>query len=245
MINYITYIKDQLGNNFLGIKISTDTIKPHLDDLKDIIGEDKFIEYTGYKKKYNNDYYLTVIDVMEYNELSSKSGFINSLDNLFNYEIDDLKMMGVGLAERNSNKAYFVVCKSDKLEAVRNRYDLSEKDFHITIGFKYKNVFGVRKNQVLDKKDKFKQILAQSFFDKENWNFVKKIRNFNLNENEEIIPISISETIIKLRVNNYYIDVGYLDESEEFWIMAKYPVKDKLPRLPQSMIAKILSKSLS
>jgi hypothetical protein len=75
--------------------------------------------------------------------------FINSLESIFHYEIDDLYMRGIGTATKNTNTTYFIVCNSDKLDAIRKRFNLPEHDFHITLGFNLKDVFGVRKNEVI------------------------------------------------------------------------------------------------
>jgi len=69
---------------------------------------------------------------------------------------------------------------------------------------------------------------------------VRKIENFSLDPNAEVIPIDISETTAKFKVENYYIDIGYLDDGEKFWIVAKYSVNKDLPRLSQTEIAKLL-----
>lgn len=244
MVYYVTYIKDRIGNNYLGIKVPNENVEPFLKELKDIIGESDYNEFTENQiKRDGGSYHMTVINVMDYNKLAKDLGydkFVNSLDNVFKYEIDDIKMMGVGTAERGGNRTYFIVCQSDKLDAIRNRYGLKQHDFHVTLGFKHRDVFGVRKNEVLKKKDKFTQLLSQLFYKNENWNFVKKIENFSLDPNAEVIPISISETSAKFKVENYYIDIGYLDDGEKFWIMAKYPIQEELPRLPQTEIAKKL-----
>jgi len=244
MIYYLTYIKDRIGNNYLGIKVPNGNVEPFLKELKDIIGESDYNEFTENQiKRDHGSYHMTVINVMDYNRLSKEMGmdkFINSLDNVFKYEIDDIKMMGVGTAERGGNRTYFIVCQSDKLDAIRNRYGLKQHDFHVTLGFKHRDVFGVRKNEVLKKKDKFTQLLSQLFYKNENWNFVRKIENFSLDPNAEVIPIDISETTAKFKVENYYIDIGYLDDGEKFWIVAKYSVNKDLPRLSQTEIAKLL-----
>jgi hypothetical protein len=41
--------------------------------------------------------------------------FTNSLTRVFKYEIDDLKLMGIGTATRNENRAYFIVCTIAKM----------------------------------------------------------------------------------------------------------------------------------
>lgn len=244
MVYYVTYIKDRIGNNYLGIKFPNGTIEPFLKKLKDMIGESDYNEFTESQiKRDGGSYHMTIINAMDYNRLAKELGvdkFVNSLDKVFKYEIDDIKMMGVGTAERGGNRAYFIVCESDKLDAIRNRYGLSKHDFHVTLGFKNRDVFGVRKNKVLEKKGKFKQLLAQSFYKSENWNFVKKIENFSLDTNKEVIPISISETSAKFKVDNYYIDISYLEDGEKFWVVTKYPVDKQLPRMSQTEVSREL-----
>ena len=151
MIYYITHLKDVLGNNYLGIDIPKHVIEPFLNELKDIVGDD-YDEFVKLKEDRDGaNYHITVINVMDYNKLSKEMGvdkFVNSLDPIFKYPVDDLRLLGIGRAQRNENIAFFTVCQSDKLEAIRNRFELADHDFHITLGFKYKDVFGVRKNEI-------------------------------------------------------------------------------------------------
>ena len=89
---------------------------------------------------------------MEYGKLTKAMGmdkFVAALQPVLEYEIDDLEMLGVGKAEAKGNAAYFVVCQSDKLDALRDRFELPKQDFHITLGFDKKDVFGVPKNEIL------------------------------------------------------------------------------------------------
>lgn len=242
MIHYITHIQDILGNNYLGIDIPVNTIQPFLNELKDILGDD-YLKYTELQQlRDHNKHHITLINVMEYNKLSKELGmdkFINSLDKVLEYPIDDLKMLGVGTAVKNENRAYFIVCKSDKLDAVRNRYGLEPRDLHITIGFKYKDLFGVRKNEVMKKSGKFLKLLSQEFRKNENWNFIRGIENFDLDIKEEIIPVKLDETKIKFKCDGYFIDVSFLEEGERFWVLTKYPINKDLPRLPETEIKKI------
>lgn len=154
MTYYITYLKDSLNQNYLGIKVPNDIVDPFLNDLKEILGDD-FDTYTGNQKRRDHDaYHITVMNVMDYNRLTKEVGvenFVNSLETVLNYEIDDLEMLGVGTATKGDNRTYFVVCNSDKLDAVRTRFGLGKQDFHTTLGFKDKDVFSVRKNIVLKK----------------------------------------------------------------------------------------------
>jgi hypothetical protein len=247
MIYYITHLKDTTGvNNYLGIDIPMDTIESYLNELKEHIGELDYETFTKNQQlRDKGHYHITVINVMDYNRLMNQMGvdsFVNSLDPILKYDIDDLKMYGVGTAEKNGNRAYFVVCKSDKLDAIRTRFDLPKQDFHITIGFKDKDVFGVRKNEVLKKGSKFLQLLKSNFYKYNNWEFIKEIGNFDLDSRSEVVPIEITDTSMTFRCDGQYITVGYLDDGEKFWIVAKYPIDEERPRLSETEIAKTLNK---
>ena len=245
MIYYLTHIRDVVGNNYLGINIPNGIADSFLNELKDIIGEDEFKTYTkNQQERDHGSHHITVINVMDYNRLSKEMGvdkFINSLDKAFKYPIDDLKMVGVGTATKNENRAYFIVCESDKLTALRNRYNLPKIDFHSTLGFKWKDIFGIPKNQVITKVDKFLKLLKIEHYKNENWNFVKNIGNFDLNKDLEILPIEINNTNMKLKTDGYYIIISLLDTGD-LWIVSKYPIDRDLPRMSETEIAKILNK---
>jgi hypothetical protein len=180
---------------------------------------------------------------MDYNKLGKQEidQFINSLESVMKYPIDDLQMLGVGTAQKNENRAYFVVCRSEKLQAIRKRYDLPEQDFHITLAFKFKDVFGVRKNEVLEKKSKFIQLLGVEYLKKENFEFLRKIENWNENPDLEIIPISISESYLKIKVSDYLMDIG-LTEDNNFRIFTRYKDEKNSSRMPTTELLSIITK---
>ena len=246
MVHKIEYIRDVVGNNYLGLDMKVSVIQPFLDDLKDIIGEDDYQTYTKLQQdRDHGKFHITLINVAEYGKLSNELGmdkFINSLEKILEYPIDDLKMLGVGTAVRNENRAYFIVCKSDKLQAVRNRYGLSEQDFHITIGFNYKDIFGVRKNEVIKKNGRFLKLLSQEFYNNENWNFIKKIGNFDLDVKSDLIPVALDKSKMKFKCDGYFIDITFLEDGEKFWVVTKYPINKDLPRLPETNIYKLFGR---
>jgi len=243
MTQYLSYIRDAIGNNYLGIKIDKGIVDPFLNELKDILGS----EYETYTKlqqdRDHGSYHITVINVMDYNRLSKQNldGFVNSLESVMKYPIDDIQMLGVGTATKNTNTAYFVVCRSEKLQAIRKRYDLPEQDFHITLGFKFKDIFGVRKNVVLEKKSKFIQLLGQEYLKKENFEFLKKIENYSENPDLEIIPISITDTQLKIKVGDTLMDVG-LTEDNKFFIFTRYKQEKETHRMPTTELLSIITK---
>jgi hypothetical protein len=154
MVYYVSYVKDRLGNNYLGIDIPYEIVEPYLTRLEEVIGEENYQIFTkNQQTRDSGKHHMTVINVMDYNRLSKDRGFdkfINSLELVFDYEIGDLEMLGIGTATKDTNTAYFIVCKSDKLDAIRTRYSLPKHDFHITLAFNPKDVFGVPKNKVID-----------------------------------------------------------------------------------------------
>lgn len=153
MIYYTNYLKDSKGFNYLGISLPNNIIEPYLNEMKEIVGEEKFNIFTERQKNRDRGlYHITIINPMEYEKLTKKFGlsnFIDSLELIFKYEIDDINMLGIGTSSKGQNITYYVVCESDKLDAIRNRFDLPKQDFHITLGFDLKDVFGVRKNIII------------------------------------------------------------------------------------------------
>jgi hypothetical protein len=240
---YINYLKDTIGQNYLGIKFDSQIIQPYLDKLKFIL-KDEYETYVNYQQQRDKGtYHMTVINVMDYNKLANEIGvssFISSLEKVLKYEIDDIKMLGVGTAQKNENKTFFIVCSSVKLDAVRKRYNLPEHDFHITIGFKFKDVLGVRKNQLLDVKSPFKSILINSYESERNWDFLKNVENYNEDKNLEIIPINLKDNYIVVKVGDYYLNIGYLDENEKMWVLAKYKLHIGMPRMSLAKLIQLL-----
>jgi len=153
MTYYLTYLRDTIGNNYVGINIPSEVVQPHLEKLKEILGEEDFEIFTNNQKmRDHGHYHITVINVMDCNRLSKEMGmanFVKSVELAFEYPVEDLEMLGVGMASKNDNKAYFIVCSSDSLDAVRTRFNLPKQDFHVTLGFNIKDVFGVSKNVLI------------------------------------------------------------------------------------------------
>jgi|ETNvirnome_6_100_1030635.scaffolds.fasta_scaffold08526_4 hypothetical protein len=53
---------------------------------------------------------------------------------------------GVGVVEDEDNAAYFVVVDWPEMQNVRHNIGLDDKDFHVTLGFKIKDIHGVSKD---------------------------------------------------------------------------------------------------
>lgn len=154
MTRHIEHVKDAVGQNYLAIKIDSLDILPFMDHLRSLLGKEDFDLHTSNQEtRDKGEHHITVINAMDYGRLTKAMGmdkFVEALQPVLEYEIDDLQMLGVGKAEAKGNTAYFVVCDSDKLHAVRTRFELPKHDFHVTLGFSPKDVFGVPKNKILN-----------------------------------------------------------------------------------------------
>lgn len=241
MTHYLNILKDTLGNNYVGIHMNMEEVEPFLNQLKEILG-DSFEEYTKLQQtRDQGKYHITFMSVMEFNSCSKNLGydkFLNYLNHLFTVNIDDIKLLGLGTAEKSGNKCYFVVVNSDLLQEARKNLSLDEKDFHITLGFKWKDVFGVRKNQVMSAYNSFLTKL-KSEYSKEggSFEFIKGLSNFDYDFFKLIEPITINETNAIFRCGeNDYLQVSLVDD--KLFISAKWQDTKKLPILSQTLIEK-------
>jgi hypothetical protein len=241
MIHRLEYLKDTVGNNYIGVNIYVDFVQSYLERLKNIIGDEYDVYIKNQQNRDHGHYHITVINVMEYNKLSKDLGmdkFINSLEAAFDFDFDDLQFLGIGSAEKAGNKAYFIVVRSEKLQEVRKRYGLPEQDFHVTLGFKWKDVFGVRKNEVLKENEPFFKLLRDLYYkNQETFEFIKEVENFEGDSEKDIEPIEIRDTTATFRNgDNDYFSVSLIDNSLR--IVAKWQDTQKRPILSNTLISK-------
>ena len=175
---------------------------------------------------------------MEYNKLCKDIGidkFINSLEHLFDLEFA-INLIGLGTAEKNGNRAYFVVVKSEELQEVRKKYGLPEQDFHITLAMKWKDVFGVRKNQVLPDIDPFLKTLSNEFYQgNESFDFIKDLQNFDGDQDDRVDPVKIEDTYATFRVgDNRYYTVSLIGGN--LMVSAKWEDNQDIPIMSNTLI---------
>jgi len=246
---YLQYIKDTMGNNYLGVDIPKEITYQFLEQLKMYLGDEEFEDYRKRQQERDRGHnHITVVNVMECNSLIKERGmdwFANQANNLFSIELDDVNFLGVGRAERNENKAYFIVVKSNTLSNIREGLGLSTYDFHVTIGFKWKDVFGVRKNEVIQFKEPFLDKLKSEYIkNRESFDFVKNIVNYFGDEDDEIECIKIDDSRANFRIEdtNKYFTVSYLNP-QGFYITSMWEDDKKIPNLSSHLILKKLLKN--
>ena len=236
----LEYLTDIIGNNYIGINIYTDITTNYLKQLEQIL-EDDYDTYVTYQRNRDRGkYHITVINVMEYNNLSKKMGmdkFINSLEKYLGMEFD-ITLMGIGKASKNDNTAYFIVAKSDDLQEVRKIYDLQERDLHVTLGFKHKDIFGVRKNEVLIITDPFIKTLKKEYYkNNEKFDFVKTLQNFDGDEEADVEVVKITDSYATFRIGKMkYFTVGLVGGN--LIISAKWEDNEEKPILSNTLISR-------
>ncbi len=241
MANYLQILKERSGDNFLGIVIPTEDIQTFLTQLSEILGEsyDQFVELQQIRDM--GKYFIEFLSISEFNLKAKEMGydkFTTYISNISKVNIDDLKFIGLGSAEHQGNKSYFIVCKSNLLSDARQSLGLSESDLHVTIGFKWKDVEGERKNQLLVPTNNFLRTLKHLYYKEgESFEFIKSFSNFDLNIFKLIEPIKINETNAILRCgDNDYLQISLVDD--RLTITGKWQDTNKLPILSDTLIEK-------
>ncbi len=232
----INWIKDKLGGNYIGIDIKEESIQKYLTELK-LILKDEYETYREYQSRRDSGkFHLTIINTNECNKLLKDISMVRYINLAQEYIIDDLKMIGVGRATKNENIAYFIICRSEKLDYIREHFGLNKKDFHITIGFLYNDVFGVPKNEIY-KHNEFYDILYNEYNRYNSFEFLRGLSGFP-KCNDEIIPVKLTDSILTIKCNDYNVDIT---NNDGLFIGAVYK-DDKQKRISISEFLKIITK---
>ncbi|MCG7532576.1 2'-5' RNA ligase family protein [Psychrobium sp. MM17-31] len=140
-------LKDRTGLVYIGYDVDKKLLKPYLSQLQAHLGEDKFKVFrAGQAKRDHNHFHITLINPFEHPDV--KSIDVATLPEIsFTFE-------GLGTAANDKDRTFFVVVSSDKAQQVRKAHGLKTKDFHVTLGFDSRDVFGVSKgmDSLLDTK---------------------------------------------------------------------------------------------
>jgi hypothetical protein len=248
MIVKIEWIKDIVGVNYIGVNIYAEAIYSFLQKMKDYTS-DSYDEYVkNQQDRDRNHYHCTLFNVSETNKILQNINNINLVNQIMtDFVAEDFQMLGLGSAQRNENKAYFVVCRSEQLQSVRKRFGFTEKDLHITLGFKWKDVHGVPKNKILDDKQPFKDELSKYFFDfGESFDFVKGLDGYEYDLNKSLYVTKITDTYATFRIGNDWGVSDYITISliaNKLTIACKWQDSEEIPYLSHTLILRKLKKS--
>lgn len=147
MLKNVVYLKDVIGQPYVGVKFSINEIQPILEVWSSLFDKDidtHLILTTNRIKRDGEYFHITLFNSMEWKSLLVSTPK-EKIKSIFTKEIDDIIFEGIGKAIKDGNEAYFIVVSSDKLNKIRKSFGLEDKDLHVTLGFNRKDVHGVSK----------------------------------------------------------------------------------------------------
>jgi hypothetical protein len=144
----ITILQDNKGQKYLGALVSRADLLPYLTQLQQLITED-FNHYRALQAARDHQlFHLTILNPSEY-QLADKAIVEKLLASDFNQSFSsqlNVTLLGLGKVEQDNNETFFVVAQSSDAQLIRQRFLLSAKDFHITLGFNPSDIYGVKKD---------------------------------------------------------------------------------------------------
>ena len=135
----IKELADNQGLKYLAGLVNKADIEQYLTKMKIILGD----EYESYRQhqsaRDHSFFHVTLVNPYEYQPLSDKGNIINQKIRV--------QLQGLGRVSKGDNSTYFVVASSPDGQYLRRKFLLKEKDFHVTLGFKSQDVYGVAKDK--------------------------------------------------------------------------------------------------
>lgn len=138
----ICYLKDVLGNAYVGFKVFPYAIQGILDlwfeQFECLVDSEFKTFYENRERRDGANYHSTLINVQEFH----KEGMKQTAQELIGRDYK-LVIKGVGRAhdEAKNCEAHFIVLECPQLDKLRESIGLPKRDLHITIGFDCKDVF--------------------------------------------------------------------------------------------------------
>lgn len=138
----ICYLKDVLGNTYVGFKIFPYAIQGLLnqwfENFECLVESDFKTFYGNRERRDGTNYHSTLINVPEFH----KKEMWQTTQDLIGRDYK-LTIKGVGRAhdEAKGCEAHFIVLECPALDKLRESLNLPKRDLHITIGFEGKDVF--------------------------------------------------------------------------------------------------------
>ncbi|MEZ8733827.1 hypothetical protein [Vibrio sp. 10N.239.312.D08] len=140
MISRVELKGSSSGTQYLSCAINKTDLKPFLEQLKEYVGLAAYDSIVENKLKRDGDEYHITVLYGEELKLLREDQLISSLGSAVEF-----KTIGLGLASKEANTAYFVTVESEDLNKIRDMGNLPLKDLHITLGFIGSDVHGVPK----------------------------------------------------------------------------------------------------
>lgn len=144
----LTQLKDNQGQVYLGAIVSRAELSPYLAKLEQLLGDD----YQAFRRfqaaRDHQMFHMTLLAPKEY-QLADKALVEKLLAPDFNSNFSsqlNVTLLGLGKVVLEDKQTYFVVAQSHDAQLIRQRFLLKNKDFHVTLGFKPSDIYGVAKD---------------------------------------------------------------------------------------------------
>ena len=145
----ICNLTDTIGNKYIGIDIEPMSIVTELNKWEESFADNMQEQLVNMKSNKNHrdngKFHITIMNVMEVNKLVKEDSNKRKDLNLLLGRTVNCDIIGIGLANNTDNITNFIVIESEELNSIREDFSLKKQDYHITLGFDKKDVFGKSK----------------------------------------------------------------------------------------------------
>lgn len=132
----IVELTDNSGLTYVGGKVNAADLELYLSQMKKILGDD-FTRYRQHQSERDHQtFHMTLINPYEYKTVTKEIDIGTILS---------VSLSGLGRVSRNDKTTYFVVAQSPQATSYRQKLMLTDKDFHVTLGFYPNDIYGVSK----------------------------------------------------------------------------------------------------
>lgn len=239
---YLTYIKDTIGQNYLSVRVNKHILTDYFEQMSDILGS----EYQTYRnnqiQRDGSDFHISVVSYSEIEMVISKIGVNRFNDILDSYRKKTYtpEFLGLGQVTYKTEQTFFVVVKDKILNDFRSEIGLTNKDLHITLGFKRRDIHFLPKDETtLIKNDSdFTKLFKERFYN-ENINWIHKLKSFDLSG--EIYPIEINNKYLSIICDGYRMEIG--EAGNELKVLTKYKYNKTTKPLTTVEIREFLKKT--
>lgn len=219
MNHKLQYIKEDFSN-IIGIKFNENQLFNYINDLKMV--EENWKEFL------TDNFYLEVLSTVEIVEIFN-NGKSEKLDTIFDLEISDLEMKGIGFNKGEFDSVYYIVCHSDLLDEIRKSFNLEKTDLNITIGYNKRNIKNIDRSErtIIEIKTDFEKTIENMLKDNDNnWSFIFDIKNFpeHLKMEDKIDIIEKNKENILIGIDDTNLSIMLIDQGrgDELWVTNIY-----------------------
>ena len=132
----IVELTDNSGLTYVGGKVNAADLELYLSQMKKILGDD-FTRYRQYQSERDHQtFHMTLINPYEYQSVTKEIDIGTKLS---------VSLRGLGRVNIKDKTTYFVVAQSPQATSYRQNLLLTDKDFHVTLGFYPSDIYGVNK----------------------------------------------------------------------------------------------------